>query len=156
MLPAFLKRKVIEVKSAPAETCTLAEVELNNLKVVDRRLDFAEFVTPTDDPSIILLDSEVGHIVSYGLYRSEGEISVARTTFTKGSHFPNHTHDQCEVFVIYKGYLEVTVEGKRVDKKGRRIYYVMPGQKHEVTATEDTKVIVITIPHSEEFPIPRS
>lgn len=136
----------------PACSMPAGSLAIAKLRELDRELDFKHFArTQVGDPTIVDLLVRDGAARSYWLYDCP-EVSVARTVFTDGAHFQEHTHDQIECWIVYKGYLQVTIDGIRVDSPEKRSYYVYPGSLHSVTAIGETEIIVVSIPRSPEFP----
>ena len=149
-----LLRRVVSRAIGTTPSCSLANSAdtIQRLKELERRIDFSALSRPRPaDPTVVDLLVEVGVAEARWLYDDEG-VSCARTILRDGAYLPDHTHDQTEAWVVYRGYLEVIVDGERVDRPGKIAYYVHPGSVHSVRAVGDTEVIVIAVPRSDSFP----
>jgi len=143
----FVGRNTTSCRMAPEVNHTL-----ERLREINRRLDFSQHSRKRPaDPTVVDLLTTHGEALCFWLYDSPGT-SVARVSFDDGAYFPDHTHEQFECWVVYEGYLEVTVVEARIDRPGRIVYYVYPGSRHSVKAIGKTEVIVIAIPRSDSFP----
>jgi len=92
-----------------------------------------------------------GTSLIWGLLKESG-IAVANTFFSKGSVLEEHSHDQKEYLIIYKGRAVITVEGvDTILTVGDSIVFEI-GQTHSQVCEEDTWLIAVTIPESEVFP----
>lgn len=134
--------------------CNLKEgIEtLDRLKELTNALDFSTLaMARSDDPTVVDLRVESGSAQCIWVYDTP-KVSVARAVFEDGTFLKNHTHKQFEAWVIYSGYLEVVVDGVRVDNPKKIVYYVYPGSEHSVRAIGETEIIVISVPRSPDFP----
>ena len=129
------------------------EETLSQLREFEKRAaDFQELSRKDEhDPTVIELLVNSGVARSFWLHDSP-DVSVARTVFSDGAYFGDHVHDQFEAWVVYRGHLNVTVDGVRVDRPDKRVYFVYPGSVHSVEAVGETEVIVTTVPRSDAFP----
>lgn len=146
-------REIVAKFVRPKECKAPEAIEtIERLKALESALDFRNFsAARAADPTIVDLLVKSGAAESHWLYDAP-EISVARTVFADGAELPGHVHEQFEAWVVFKGYLEVTIDGARVDAIGKRVFYVYPGSVHSVRAIGETEIIVVSIPRSDNFP----
>lgn len=82
----------------------------------------------------------------------EGQIAVTRAFFSSGSVIEKHIHDVCEIFIIWKGSMDLNYhnEDGTISETTRMgvtdIHKIFPGQRHSAKYLEDTWMIVVTIP----------
>lgn len=113
-----------------------------------------ELIGETDSSThSILYDVEKG--TSFGLsLLSRPQVAVQEVVISKGTFFPKHVHEkEREIIIVYKGKLEIIVEGEnnQVLLPGDSIVFE-PGKVHSSFALEDTNMITISIPRIEGYP----
>lgn len=93
-----------------------------------------------------------GECFAWFIHRSGNDVAVHRWFNSRGTKFPEHSHAEKELKVIYQGTMQLTRNGKtEVLKKGDFVY-IEPNSVHSSTFPEDCKYITITIPPAKEFP----
>lgn len=93
-----------------------------------------------------------GECFAWFIHRSGNDIAIHRWFNSKGTHFPEHTHQEKEWVIVYKGSMELTVNGINRTLKAGDSYYAEPYTIHSAYFNEDCRYITITIPSSKEFP----
>lgn len=82
----------------------------------------------------------------------EPQVSVARSTNTRGTEFPEHSHDQREWIIVCEGEMHVQLgDDLRVVRAGQHIF-IPVGVKHSVTFPVDTRCVAVTVPKTGDFP----
>jgi len=108
-----------------------------------------------------------GTFIGFGLHK-EPVVAVQRVFMSKGTKIPEHNHPEKEYCIVYVGAFELykqpsfgfLKDGKstRDMKKPNRVVgvgdgvYFPPNEPHGGIMLEDTWIIGITIPASEEYP----
>lgn len=93
-----------------------------------------------------------GSCFSWFIHRSGNDIAIHRWFCSKGTIFPEHTHQEKEWIIIYSGTMVIQKGGEEIIlHKGDSIVND-PLIPHSSTYPEDCKFITIMIPPSEEFP----
>jgi len=132
----------------------IKEETLTKLEEVGASLDYSNMISyERPESNLIELKAGPGQAFMFGLFKSP-EVAVARTFASAGSKWPNHFHREWEIFIVYKGQVEVSVgvEPNAVVLKERQCYYVPEMVKHSAYFPVDTWLIAITIPGTEAFP----
>jgi quercetin dioxygenase-like cupin family protein len=143
-----MKADVVQIDSS----YTIKEPEsLTKLKLMTEGMapSLNAFACTTSD--VIEYEMEKGAAISFGLWKQES-IAVARTFFSGGSIFPEHSHNEKEFIVVYEGQMDITIEEKTTALTAGDMIVVCPGQAHGAVAVGDTRIIAITIPAAEGFP----
>lgn len=108
-------------------------------------------VVKTDLGSLVEYDVANGECFSLSLY-SCAEISVNRCFFSGGVRFPSHAHDETEWFILYKGRVIISVEGRSdVELRPGDSLVVPPGVKHSAIVPENSWMLIAAVPASEGF-----
>jgi hypothetical protein len=82
------------------------------------------------------------------------DVSVSKWFLSKGTKFPEHAHNEKEIIIVYKGELIIyyedgcTATGKRGD-----VIQHKAGRIHWAEAKEDTWMIIVSIPATEDYPL---
>jgi len=121
--------------------------ELRNLT---EKLSFSS--KETYSPSIRQNTMIKGTSLSFGLL-NEPAISCAKVFMSAGSMSPLHAHDETEMFLVYKGIMEVTVAEQVHILNVGDCLEIDPGVEHEVLIPEgDCWLLAITIPQTTGWP----
>jgi hypothetical protein len=81
------------------------------------------------------------------------EIAVVDNMASAGTIYPKHTHDACEVFVVYKGSMRLFWGQKRIEINERdKPYYFDARKEHWAEFIKDTRFIAITKPAEKGWP----
>lgn len=80
------------------------------------------------------------------------EVAVARTRFSAHTTFPEHTHEEKEVIMVYKGRGIMSYPGGEVELGPGDVVIFEPGQPHSFRTLEPTEIIAQTIPAGRGFP----
>jgi quercetin dioxygenase-like cupin family protein len=93
-----------------------------------------------------------GTSISWNLL-NQPEISCARWYNSNGTEYPAHTHEQREWLIVYKGSINVTVDGQdEVRLLPGMSMTIEPNVKHSAQVLEDCWFIAIAVPKSEDWP----
>lgn len=122
------------------------------LRALTETLKFAQTIRTPEAPQTIHFDVTEGTGYGVGLYSEDDNISVMRCYFSKGTKYPEHHHPEWEFVLVYKGELHLIVDGKKRILPEKGFYYLNPGQRHSGYFPQETKLICLTIPRSEDFP----
>lgn len=80
------------------------------------------------------------------------EVAVQRVCLEASTVFPEHSHNEIEVIVIYKGEGLHITPGMKSRVTAGESYISRPGELHEFRAVTDCELIAITIPASAGYP----
>ena len=105
--------------------------------------------TVSKDKQEFKWESGGGHIET--LYKSK-DCSVAIAHVDKQSVHQFHFHEQREIIGILSGEAVVYLDDKVIEVKKYQVIVVEPFQKHQLFYPEDTTVLVMTLPATEDFP----
>ncbi len=97
------------------------------------------------------MDMDKGTSLMFGLL-NEPSISCAKQFVSKGSIFPQHTHNQKEFLIVYEGEMLLEMEGNQYVLGIGGCIYINPGVEHGATFSSDCWFIAITIPQTEGWP----
>jgi len=141
------------LKSNLKKSCKIDDLPENivHLKALTSALEFAGIVKPTVAGQVKELIMDAGTSYMVGLYKNS-IMAVARNFASDKCRFPEHTHDEWELLVVYEGEMHLTVENKKVILGPKGFYYILPNQKHSGTFSENTWFLAITMPASESWP----
>ena len=92
-----------------------------------------------------------GTIIGLGLFKDK-YIAVQRAFISKGTISTLHDHKETEYLIVYKGKVEMEVSGLTYVLGVEDRIRIKSHLPHTCEALEDTWLIAITIPASEEFP----
>jgi len=124
---------------------------VKRMKAITRKVaNYREIVT-SDNPGFQTLDAGGRAAVSRFLYESK-RASVAKFYGEKGSSFPEHEHNEAEIFVLTGGHIKIDIEGKPYELKDIGVLHMAPNTPHQVTCLEDTHMLCVAVPPSEDFP----
>lgn len=138
----------------------LSSEDLERLKDMTSKLppvpkleQFKKAHKETEDLSCVTYEasSDSGTIISCSLM-STPEISVARTFVSAGGKFPVHKHTEKEVLVLYSGRGVIYKGEERIFMNAGDCVIIEPDEHHTARALEDSWLIAIAIPRSEDFP----
>jgi len=136
------RRKLVREKSKALE-------ELR--KLTESLTTLPEMIVYTHDCGVEYQPVGDGEITGYYLF-NKPEVSVQRVFMAKGTKFPNHFHPSIEYGVVYKGKMEVLVDGKvKVYSTGDCMIF-QSNQEHSGKAIEDCWVVFIAVPAAEGYP----
>ncbi len=94
-----------------------------------------------------------GTTIGIGLFK-DPMVAVQRVFVSKGTIFPEHTHEQWELAICYMGSMDfITDKGVFPVKKGEFVEFP-PGTPHSVKVHEDSWLICLTIPAEPNYPSP--
>lgn len=80
------------------------------------------------------------------------QLSISDNIFSAGTKYPTHQHKGHEVVIVYKGRLELTINGRVIILTDvAKPYYFKADQPHSALFTEDSEVIAITIPGDTDW-----
>jgi len=105
----------------------------------------------SDAGRVVEFKMEKGIAVSFGLMH-EPQVALARTTMSAGSKFPEHSHDEREVILVYQGCLSIFIAGKETILHPGDSIVICPGVAHYASTEVDTKMIAAAVPASPGFP----
>lgn len=92
-----------------------------------------------------------GTCIGFGLLNQK-EVSVQKVVMTEGCNFPYHEHTSFEILVIFKGKLEVEIDGeKSILTIGDKVRFDKE-TPHAAHALEETWMIAISIPKDDGYP----
>jgi quercetin dioxygenase-like cupin family protein len=97
--------------------------------------------------------------IIWPLYTRRDSVSVVKIFMPKGCIYPIHKHGEVEMIMVYEGgaiYRSESLLKKKIGHRELRVgecVRVCQGIPHEFEATEDTWLIVATIPNSPAFPV---
>lgn len=92
-----------------------------------------------------------GSGVGIGIFKEE-VTAILKAVITKGSIHQSHFHNEKEIFIILSGQIELTSDTIISYLKKGDMFILEPEVPHTVSYLEDTEMLVITIPASEDFP----
>jgi quercetin dioxygenase-like cupin family protein len=102
--------------------------------------------------SVIEYECEDGVCIGIGLFKSK-DVAIQRTFLSKGAVFPEHKHvNEVEFLLIYTGALEVRKLGKLDHISTVECVKFKKSEMHSLMALENTWMISITIPGSDDYP----
>jgi len=102
--------------------------------------------------NVIEYDTTEGYTLGRGLMNKK-DICVQDMLLTKGADFPAHNHiKEIEYGIIYKGSIEVTIDGKKQIVKAGDCVKFDKGSVHTGTALETTKLLAVAIPRIDGYP----
>lgn len=81
------------------------------------------------------------------------DISVSKWFFSKDTIFPEHSHVEKEIIIIYRGEMNLEYSSGNICnlKRGQVISHP-PGVTHKAYFPVDTMAIIVTIPASYDYP----
>ena len=80
------------------------------------------------------------------------EVAVQKVCLDAGTVFPEHTPDELEVVVLYKGNAQHVVGQKVVELGVGSVLISSPGEAYEFRALTECEIIAITVPASSVYP----
>jgi len=123
---------------------------IDTLHKLTDELDF-DRVIPNGTVSKIRIDSKKGHVELHGLLNLPDDVAVSDFIASEGDTV-DKVNAETEVAVVYKGSMEIEMQGKRRLVGRGECVYIEPHTPHIGNFIEDTRMIVITIPPSGQFP----
>jgi len=115
-------------------------------------LRFSNIIGEERDSSSWKRLSTNGGITMMKILKWSNAISVSDNIFSAGTTYPTHQHKGYEVVIVYKGRLELKVDGKLIVlDDSAKPYYFKGDQPHSAVFTEDSEVIAITIPGDRDW-----
>lgn len=134
-----------------AKECGLGKSSegIRQLKVMTKAMDFSEISKNFGKTVEMKMDKGTSYMV--GLMK-EDVIAVARNFASKGALFPEHQHEEWEMLVVYKGVMELLVDGKLKVLNEKDFYYLLPRTRHSAKFTEECHFLAITIPGAKAWP----
>lgn len=137
--------------------------ESEHLKNLEELIPLLSDLTISNSPDTEYDVGDIGTCFGFYIYQND-KIAVQRAFMSKGTMFPNHTHDEKEYVVVYMGKIKVLTKNKRhlsgaESKKldypilgvGDGIFFKQ-GEPHSVEALEDSWLICMTIPPGKGYP----
>lgn len=106
---------------------------------------------------IMEIEVTTGYAIIFGLHK-EKAIASCRNVMSSGTEWPAHTHNDWEMFIVYRGTLLLCVEGEdpvaiTATKEAPGVTVVPKGKKHWATAPNgDVHFYAITYPAAPGFP----
>jgi len=94
---------------------------------------------------------DCGTCFSWSLFNRD-EVSCARWFNSSGTVFPQHSHDQKEYIIVYRGSMILEVSGEKKTLQFGDSAMIAPGHLHSVQCDEDCEYIAIVIPKSKDWP----
>ena len=125
---------------------------IRKLKLLTKEMDFAEISTSFG--KTVEVDMEKGISYMVGLMK-ESTIAVARHYASAESVFPKHQHAEWELLLVYKGVMNLYIEGKERTKRTlyeKDFYYILPHTVHYAEFPEECRFLAITIPGADAWP----
>ena len=92
-----------------------------------------------------------GSGIGIGIFKEE-VTAILKASVTKGSVHQSHFHNEREIFIILSGHIEVSSNSSIIYLKKGDMFVLEPEVPHTVSYLEDTEMLVISIPASEDFP----
>lgn len=123
---------------------------LKKLKELTPRLGQLTLGHNNPGKNFIEYDVENGTCIGFGLH-NEDAVAVQRTFMSKGTSFPEHSHEEWELFLVYHGHTKVKYNNTEVDLKKTEYLEFKPNEPHSAYACEDTWFIAVSIPSGEGF-----
>jgi len=139
----FKRKGKVEIKDSKA----LKELR----KLTESLTTLPEMIVHTHDCGIEYQPVGDGEITGYYLF-NKPEVSVQRIFMSKGTKFPNHSHPSIEYGVVYKGEVELLVDGKVTISSSGDCIVFKPNQAHSGRALADCWVVFIAVPATEGYP----
>lgn len=123
---------------------------IKKLREITPLMDFSNLISVNTTP-FVKLNMIEGESFMIGLHK-EKDVAVAREFAAAGTKFPEHFHEELEYIIVYKGKVEISLNGdKSILNKGDFIRFV-EGRSHSAYFIEDTWFLAITIPASKDWP----
>ena len=92
-----------------------------------------------------------GECLGVGLYRNK-DVAVQKIFMSKGARLELHGHRETEYGIMYKGSIKMVVDGKEHIIKQNQCIRIPSSKTHTAHTLEDSWMIWITIPASEDYP----
>jgi len=118
--------------------------------LTDRLVDF-EAMANRSSSNVIEYDVAGGHCVGTGLYYHK-DCAIQMCYVSGGTRFPEHSHDEVEIFVVIDGSGEVLIQGIPRTFQAQSVITVPIGTRHSWNFQTTTKLLCITIPASTAYP----
>lgn len=94
-----------------------------------------------------------GTFIGFGLFKpGNALVAVQRVFMSAGTVVPSHMHKEVELGLVYRGKLEIDVDGKKSTIGVGDYVYLKPHEPHSAVAVEDTWMIFTTVPAGEGYP----
>ena len=124
--------------------------ELEELRIVHKNL---MGLHKEDKGSLIEYKAEEGRIIAYGILQRD-DVTVSDVFLKKDSKFTWHEHKVLEVMIVYNGEVTFEREDGIVIKVGKDkpVYFSKFVPHRILNVTEDSNLIVVTVPSEEGLP----
>lgn len=93
---------------------------------------------------------DAGTCFGVPLYETE-TIGIHRW-FNSPGVFPEHSHPETKIIIVYDGEMELIVNGDHYFLKPMMVYTIAPETVHQARFLVDTNYLTITKPPAPEFP----
>ena len=93
-----------------------------------------------------------GRSKAWDLWTVEGKVSCAKWFSTKGTKFPEHTHQQKEWVIVVEGKISIQKGSENFVLEAGSFIFIEPDTKHHSTFIEDTWYLAVTIPDNSDWP----
>jgi quercetin dioxygenase-like cupin family protein len=105
---------------------------------------------PTDGPAPRVVKMNAAHrhdalggSVSIRTYLDSDKASVEHMQIDKGTTIPEHAHDVDELFYVYEGHAEITIDGRKYPIGPASAFFLPRGAKHALTVAPDQALVGI-------------
>ena len=136
--------------------CDLEETLPTNiaeLKVLTEHLRFANMIeTHKGGSEWVRVSTHAGRAFIRGLLKTD-DIAVSDNYSSLGTVYKPHQHPGHEILVVYKGYIDLVVDGEHIRvNEGGKPYYFDATKEHSAVFPGETEYIAITIPGDDGWP----
>jgi quercetin dioxygenase-like cupin family protein len=126
--------------------------DLKKLKKLTRELEAEKLIDQEpDEEGWHKIITDDGVAMTMGLLKNK-DVAIANTFLQKGCKYPLHKHNQIECLGVYKGEMNLVLEGKDNILKQGDIICIKPNERHSAYAIQDTYLWAVTMPAAYEFP----
>jgi len=116
-----------------------------------KNITMLETIIKADSGDAVSYETEEGEIIGHPLLKTD-EIAIQRAVANKGAKIIEHPHNEMEILVVITGRMIVKFGSMEKELTAGEVAYVPPDTMHHVIAIEETDMIGITIPASEDYP----
>ena len=141
--------KAGNIKIPQADMSDVPPNQIEKIRELGRKLRFDELV---EDAQWREIATERGAAFIRDLHKREGEIHITDNYSAPGTPFKRHAHPYKEVFEVYRGCMELTVNGRDepIILEPGDLYYLLPDDGHSAYFPVETRYIATL--HGGMFP----
>ena len=131
----------------------LDDSNIARLQQISETLDFNRFVQEASDDRLEINTRHGDPLIMHNLIKRQN-VSCVEVIANPGTVLTPRSHSQFEVFVVYEGEMEVSMNGERFSTRAGESVYIPKCTTHSVRFTDEmpTRMICITVPHAPDLP----